>query len=76
MMTRKHFEAIAQTFHAKYFESSIAALAYAHKLAETFEEMNPRFNSEKFIDACLNTYLDSVEEMKELRKMQQVYARA
>ena len=57
MMTKKHFEAVAakimaQKVEAKSDAERIGLQNLACRLADTFEQANPRFNRERFINAC------------------------
>jgi hypothetical protein len=49
-MTRKHFEAIAQTIKEQGADPS--AWQVVEALAELFGTINPLFDSERFLDAC------------------------
>ena len=50
MMTRKHFQAMADQIAA--MENRLAALAIAENFARVAKTQNPRFNAQKFYDAC------------------------
>lgn len=57
MMTRKHFEAVAAKIAAtkaiaKTDHERINLQNLACRLADSFEQANPRFNRERFINAC------------------------
>lgn len=56
-MTKKHFEIIARLIAEARVESSYwnveeAMDALAGDLAMVFRDLNPRFDSNRFIDAC------------------------
>ena len=49
-MTRKHFKEMAAQIAA--MENRMAALAIAEGFARLAKKDNPRFNAQKFYDAC------------------------
>ena len=55
-MTRQHFIAIAEVIRVRRNNSSprerTAIGMLAIDLAETFAEINPRFDEDRFLDAC------------------------
>lgn len=50
-MTRKHFAEIAATVR-DYLPAGPDRDAYAHALAATLAQFNPRFDRDRFLTAC------------------------
>ncbi len=55
-MTKKHFEAIAKILRNNLTDSvgqtNTQVISVAMDLGRYFEEVNPRFDRQKFFDAC------------------------
>lgn len=57
MLTKKHYTAIAAVFAEQYERKADPkrrqmTVILAHALADVFEKDNPRFDRQRFIDAC------------------------
>lgn len=55
-MTRKHFEAIAADIRSEYSHAEeserLIIRRVTNALCSTFRQINPRFDTEKFLDAA------------------------
>lgn len=54
-MSKKHYEAIARILSAEDIENYDrwkAVESITHKIADYFATDNPRFNKQRFLDAC------------------------
>lgn len=51
-MTKKHYEAIACEISFLFGRNRTCAEIIAHRLADYFQQDNPRFDRERFLKAC------------------------
>ena len=53
-LTKKHFKAIAEIINesGRFEDGNIRARRIGYSLSEYFATINPRFDMEKFLEAC------------------------
>lgn len=52
-MTKKDFQALARALHScKYAGDEVVARTYIDAIADVCKASNPRFDRERFIEAC------------------------
>lgn len=67
MMTRKHYETIAQAINEELVQVILTTSdphwyfsgCFIGRLADMFEKDNPRFNRERFVAACYKKSLEN-----------------